>query len=41
MELFSVEFKRKRAEKLFYLNHGGEEFIYLLEWTFEFRTENQ
>jgi transcriptional regulator with XRE-family HTH domain len=41
MEPFLVEFKRKKAEKLSYLSHEGEEFIYLLEGTLEFRTEDQ
>jgi transcriptional regulator with XRE-family HTH domain len=41
MEPFLVEFKRKKAEKLSYYSHDGEEFIYLLEGTLEFRTENQ
>jgi len=41
MEPFLVEFKRKKAEKLSYFSHEGEEFIYLLEGTLEFRTENQ
>ncbi|NWF93358.1 MAG: helix-turn-helix transcriptional regulator [Syntrophaceae bacterium] len=40
MEPFLVEFKRKRVEKLSFLSHDGEEFIYLLEGTLEFRTEN-
>lgn len=41
MEPFLVEFKRRSAEKLSYFSHDGEEFIYLLEGTLEFRTENQ
>jgi transcriptional regulator with XRE-family HTH domain len=41
MEPFLVEFKRKRADQLSYFSHEGEEFIYLLEGTLEFRTENQ
>jgi len=41
MEPFLVEFKRKRAEKLSYFSHEGEEFIYLLEGKLEFRTEGQ
>ena len=41
MEPFLVEFKRKKAEKLSYFSHEGEEFIYLLEGTLEFRTEDQ
>ena len=41
MEPFLVEFKRKKAEKLSYFSHEGEEFIYLLEGTLEFRTESQ
>ena len=41
MEPFLVEFKRKKADKLTYFSHDGEEFIYLLEGTLEFRTENQ
>ena len=41
MEPFLVEFKRKRADKLSYFSHDGEEFIYLLEGVLEFRTENQ
>jgi transcriptional regulator with XRE-family HTH domain len=41
MEPFLVEFKRKRAEKLSYFSHEGEEFIYLLEGTLEFRTETE
>ena len=41
MEPFLVEFKRKKVEKLSYFSHDGEEFIYLLEGTLEFRTENQ
>lgn len=41
MEPFLVEFKRKKAEKLTYFSHDGEEFIYLLEGRLEFRTEDQ
>jgi len=41
MEPFLVEFKRRRAERISYLNHDGEEFIYLLEGVLELRTENQ
>jgi len=41
MEPFLVEFKRMKAEKLSYFSHEGEEFIYLLEGTLEFRTENE
>jgi len=41
MEPFLVEFKRKRVDQLSYFSHDGEEFIYLLEGTLEFRTENQ
>jgi transcriptional regulator with XRE-family HTH domain len=41
MEPFLVEFKRKRADKLSYFSHEGEEFIYLLEGKLEFRTENE
>jgi len=41
MEPFLVEFKRKKADQLSYFSHDGEEFIYLLEGTLEFRTENQ
>ena len=41
MEPFLVEFKRKKPDKLSYFSHEGEEFIYLLEGTLEFRTENQ
>ncbi len=41
MEPFLVEFKRKKAERLSYFSHEGEEFLYLLEGTLEFRTENQ
>jgi len=41
MEPFLVEFKRQNADKLTYFSHEGEEFIYLLEGTLEFRTENQ
>ena len=41
MEPFLVEFKRKKPEKLSYFSHEGEEFIYLLEGTLEFRTEDQ
>lgn len=40
MEPFLVEFKRKRMDRLSYFSHEGEEFIYLLEGTLEFRTEN-
>lgn len=40
MEPFLVEFKRKRADQLSFFSHEGEEFIYLLEGTLEFRTEN-
>jgi transcriptional regulator with XRE-family HTH domain len=39
MEPFLVEFKRIRADKLSYLSHEGEEFIYLLDGILEFRTE--
>jgi transcriptional regulator with XRE-family HTH domain len=41
MEPFLVEFKRKRVDQLSYFSHEGEEFIYLLEGTLEFRTEGQ
>ena len=41
MEPFLVEFKRKKADRLSYFSHEGEEFIYLLEGTLEFRTENE
>jgi transcriptional regulator with XRE-family HTH domain len=41
MEPFLVEFKRKKADRLSYFSHEREEFIYLLEGTLEFRTENQ
>jgi uncharacterized cupin superfamily protein len=41
MEPFLVGFKRMKAEKLSYFSHEGEEFIYLLEGTLEFRTENE
>ena len=41
MEPFLVEFKRKKVDQLTYFSHDGEEFIYLLEGTLEFRTENQ
>lgn len=41
MEPFLVEFKRKKVENLSYFSHEGEEFIYLLEGTLEFRTESQ
>ena len=41
MEPFLVEFKRKKPDKLSYFSHEGEEFIYLLDGTLEFRTENQ
>ena len=41
MEPFLVEFKKKKAEKLSYFSHEGEEFIYLLEGVLEFRTEDQ
>ncbi|MEW6377491.1 MAG: cupin domain-containing protein [Thermodesulfobacteriota bacterium] len=41
MEPFLVEFKRKKVEKLSYFSHEGEEFIYLLEGSLEFRTEDQ
>jgi quercetin dioxygenase-like cupin family protein len=41
MEPFLVEFKRKKAEKLSYFSHEGEEFIYLLEGALEFRTETE
>ena len=41
MEPFLVEFKKKRVDQLSYFSHEGEEFIYLLEGTLEFRTENE
>ena len=41
MEPFLVEFKRKKAGKLSYFSHEGEEFIYLMEGRLEFRTEDQ
>ncbi len=41
MEPFLVEFKRKKVEKLHFLSHEGEEFLYVLQGTLEFRTENQ
>ncbi len=41
MEPFLVEFKRKKAEKLSYFSHEGEEFIYVLQGTLEFRTKDQ
>jgi transcriptional regulator with XRE-family HTH domain len=41
MEPFLVEFKRKKAEKLSFLSHEGEEFLYVLQGTLEFTTEEQ
>lgn len=41
MEPFLVEFKRKKVEDLSYFSHDGEEFIYLLEGTLEFRTKDR
>ncbi len=41
MEPFLVEFKRKKIDKLSYFSHEGEEFIYVLEGTLEFRTEDR
>ncbi len=41
MEPFLVEFKRKRLEKLSYFSHEGEEFLYVLQGTLEFRTEDR
>jgi len=41
MEPFLVEFKKKNLDQLSYFSHDGEEFIYLLEGTLEFRTEDQ
>jgi len=40
MEPFLVEFKKKKAGKLSYFSHEGEEFLYLMEGRLEFRTEN-
>ena len=41
MEPFLVEFKKKKPDNLSYFSHEGEEFIYLLEGTLEFRTESE
>ncbi len=41
MEPFLVEFKRKKIDKLSYFSHEGEEFIYVLQGTLEFRTEDR
>ncbi len=41
MEPFLVEFKRKKVERLSYFSHEGEEFLFLLEGTLEFRTEDR
>jgi transcriptional regulator with XRE-family HTH domain len=41
MEPFLVEFKRKRVDKLSYFSHEGEEFLYVLQGTVEFRTEDR
>ena len=41
MEPFLVEFKRKKLEKLSYFSHEGEEFLYVLRGTLEFRTEDR
>ena len=41
MEPFLVEFKRKKLEKLSYFSHEGEEFLYVLQGTLEFRTEDR
>lgn len=41
MEPFLVEFKRTRVEKLAYLSHEGEEFLYLIDGTLEFRTKEE
>ena len=41
MEPFLVEFKRKKIEKLSYFSHEGEEFLYVLHGTLEFRTEDR
>lgn len=40
MEPFLVEFKRKRIDQISFFSHEGEEFIYLLEGTLEFKTED-
>ena len=41
MEPFLVEFRRSRVDKLAYLSHEGEEFIYLINGTLEFRTKKE
>jgi transcriptional regulator with XRE-family HTH domain len=41
MEPFLVEFKRKRLDKVSYFSHEGEEFLYVLHGTLEFRTEDR
>ncbi len=41
MEPFLVEFRRKRVDKLSYFSHEGEEFLYVLRGTLEFRTEDR
>jgi quercetin dioxygenase-like cupin family protein len=41
MEPFLVEFKRKKVEKLSFLRHEGEEFLYVLQGTLEFTTEDE
>lgn len=40
MEPFLVEFKRRKVDRLSYLSHEGEEFLYVLEGRLEFRTED-
>ncbi len=41
MEPFLVEFRRKSMDKLSYFSHEGEEFLYVLRGTLEFRTEDR
>ncbi len=41
MEPFLVEFKRRKLEKLSYFSHDGEEFLYVVRGTLEFRTEDR
>lgn len=41
MEPFLVEFKPMDTSDMIFVSHGGEEFVYLLEGTLEFRSDDR
>jgi quercetin dioxygenase-like cupin family protein len=41
MEPFWIEFERKDEKDMSFLSHEGEEFIFVLEGSLEFRTKDE